>query len=69
MKIALALFVAAALTVVSSPLLYSANNAPVGPPTEALSGFDNLTNGFVTQAQHDLNRQEFDEDLTFLKTL
>jgi CxxC motif-containing protein (DUF1111 family) len=30
-------------------------------PTEALAGFDNLTNGFVTQAQFDIARETFEE--------
>ena len=30
-------------------------------PTEALAGFDNLTNGFVTQAQFDIARATFEE--------
>ncbi len=30
-------------------------------PTEAPTGFDNLTNGFVTQSEFDVARADFDE--------
>jgi CxxC motif-containing protein (DUF1111 family) len=41
------------LTLVAAPIVYSA-------VTEAPAGFDDLTNGFVTQAQFDLDRAAFD---------
>src|SRR5262249_27749901 len=34
---------------------------PHDPPTEALTGFDNLTNGFVSQEQFDLARAAFEQ--------
>jgi CxxC motif-containing protein (DUF1111 family) len=42
------------LGLVAAPLVYSA-------ATEAPAGFDNLTNGFTTQAQFDLDRDSFEE--------
>jgi CxxC motif-containing protein (DUF1111 family) len=45
---------------------YSQHHTPVVTPPaglpEAPTGFDNLTNGFTTQAQHDLDRAQFEED-------
>jgi CxxC motif-containing protein (DUF1111 family) len=41
------------LLAVSVPLVYAATEAP--------AGFDNLTNGFTTQTQMDLDREAFDE--------
>jgi len=38
---------------VAAPLVYAATEAP--------AGFDNLTNGFTTQTQFDLDRDSFDE--------
>ena len=38
---------------VAAPLVYAATEAP--------AGFDNLTNGFTTQTQMDLDRATFDE--------
>ena len=34
---------------------------PHDPPTEALTGFDNLTNGFITQGQFEVARAAFEE--------
>src|SRR5262245_52187384 len=42
-----------AILALSVPLVYAATEAP--------AGFDNLTNGFITQAQFDLDRAIFDE--------
>ncbi len=42
-----------AILALSVPLVYAATEAP--------AGFDNLTNGFTTQAQFDLDRDVFDE--------
>ena len=41
------------LGLIAAPMVYSA-------ATEAPAGFDNLTNGFTTQAQFDLDREVFD---------
>lgn len=43
------------LAVVAAPLVYAVT------ATEAPAGFDNLTNGFESQAQMDLDRANFDE--------
>jgi len=42
------------LVLLATPLVY-------GVATEAPAGFDNLTNGFTTQAQFDLDKDAFDE--------
>src|SRR6185369_2505645 len=43
------------LAVVAAPLVYAVT------ATEAPAGFDNLTNGFESQAQFDLDKANFDE--------
>src|SRR5262249_29108053 len=45
---------------VSSPL-YMSNSVYSQAVTEAPTGFDNLTNGFVTQAQFDADKTTFEE--------
>ena len=42
------------LAVVAAPLVYAVT------ATEAPAGFDNLTNGFESQAQFDLDKANFD---------
>jgi len=44
---------------------YGVKKVVISPPpglTEAPSGFDNETNGFVDQARHDADRDQFEED-------
>ena len=51
------------LGLIAAPMVYSA-------ATEAPAGFDNLTNGFTTQAQFDLDLATFDAaELPWLPTL
>jgi hypothetical protein len=37
--------------------------------TEAPTGFDNLTNGFIPQTEHDKNREEFEHQETIAEGL
>ena len=51
-----------AAAVVSTPATGQQRSAAaVAAPTEAPAGFDNLTNGFVTQASFDGSRETFEE--------
>jgi hypothetical protein len=48
------------LLFVGLPILL-ALTPPPPPPVEAPAGFDDLTNGFATQAQFDLDKETFED--------
>jgi len=60
----LALF---AMTIVSPLAVKNTVSGQSG--TEAPTGFDNLTNGFVLQTEHDKNREEFENEETIAEGL
>ena len=65
LKIAVLLLFSAAL---ASPSAFT-NTIANQSVTEAPTGFDNLTNGFVSQTDHDKNREEFEQEETVAEGL
>jgi CxxC motif-containing protein (DUF1111 family) len=56
--------VAIAVCALALPVVMTTTSARQSAATEAPAGFDNQTNGFVPQAQHDKNREEFEHEET-----
>ena len=52
-----------------SPLAIRNNVSAQSGGTEAPTGFDNLTNGFAIQTEHDKNREEFENEETIAEGL
>jgi Predicted thiol oxidoreductase len=65
LKIAVLLLCTAALASSSA----FTNTVAIQTVTEAPTGFDNLSNGFVSQTDHDRNREEFEKEETVAEGL